>query len=337
MVQETKQITLFFRKLREAGNFSIETSFGEMMRNFPPGSGFVLKKFTSSHLSNGVISRLRGMREAARNAGMVNHVTGDVHYLALALPGDNTILTIHDCGFMSHGNPLARQILKWFWLKLPVRHCRYVVVVSAATRRDILRYTRCDPEKVIVIPTVVAGGFSRVERPFNQDCPRILHVGLAPNKNFPRHVEALSGVRCELRIIGRLEEGHIRLLERHGVRYTCSYNISQEEMYKAYVDSDLLLFASTLEGFGMPIVEAQIVGRAVVTSNLSSMPEVAGDGACLVDPYSVSSIRQGVMRVINDPAYRASIIEAGYSNAARYDARAVAGEYERLYRRVISG
>lgn len=329
------QVVLFFRKRREDGNFSIETSFRRMMEAFPPDSWFRLRAVESGFYSNGVMRRLLGMLEAARRAGDVNHVTGDVHFLVLGLPGGRTVLTIHDCGFMRHRNPIVRRILKWLWLDLPVRHCRYVTAVSEATRQDILRYSGCAPDKVIVIPTVISDEFSPVPRSFNEVCPRILHIGLAPNKNFARHVEAIAGLSCELHIVGKVLDEHKRLLDKHRIRFTSENNINQDEMRRAYAESDLLLFASTLEGFGMPILEAQSVGRPVVTSNLSSMPEVAGAGACLVDPGDVASIRAGVERVIGDPSYRESLIRAGFDNAARFRADAVARQYEVLYRRIL--
>lgn len=329
------QVTLFFRKPRETGNFSIETSFDSVLRNFPPESEIVLERFSLSDYSNGILPRLRGMLEARRHRGDINHITGDVHYLALGLPGRSTVLTVHDCGFMTHANPLARRVLKWLWLDWPVRHCRCVTAVSEATKRDIVRYTGCDPAKVVVIPTVIDDNFARADRPFNAACPRILHIGLAPNKNFARHVEAIAGLSCELYIVGRLGREHIALLERHRIRYAAAYNLSRDDMRRAYVESDLLLFASTLEGFGMPILEAQSVGRPVITSNLSSMPEVAGAGACLVDPRTVASIRAGVIRVIGDAGYREQLLGAGFANVARFRPDAVARQYEALYRRIL--
>jgi glycosyltransferase involved in cell wall biosynthesis len=277
---------------------------------------------------------MRSALEVRSHAGDVNHVTGDVHFIALALPGPRTLLTIHDCGFLRRPDTPARRMLKWLWLDGPVHHCRYVTTVSEATRQVVIRLSGCDPAKVVVIPTVIADAFVRVDRPFNRTCPRILHIGLAPNKNFERHVAAIAGLRCELHIVGRLEPHHLELLGRHGVRYKAEHNLSTTDMHRAYVEADLLLFASTLEGFGMPIVEAQSVGRPVVTSNLSSMPEVAGEAACFVDPFSIESIRAGVERVIDDEAYRASRVEAGFDNVRRFDARTVARQYEALYRRV---
>lgn len=306
-----------------------------MARSFPADSLFELSGFSSSHYSRGIVPRLRALLEARAHAGDVNHITGDVHFLALGLPGPRTVLTVHDCGFMNHPNPAVRKVLKWLWLDLPVRHCRYVTAVSQATKADIVRFTGCDPEKVLVIPTVVAGDFTRVDKVFSRSCPRILHVGMAPNKNFARHVEAISGLSCELHIVGKLTEDHVRLLEKYRIRYKAEHNISQADMQRAYAECDILLFASTLEGFGMPILEAQAVGRPVVTSNVSSMPEVAGDGACLVDPLSVESIRAGIVRIFSEPDYRATLVEAGFRNARRYSAEAVACQYEALYLAVI--
>lgn len=328
-------VILIFRKLRDTGNFSIETSFDQMIASFPADSRFSLIRYTTSFFSNGILPRIRGILEVRRQRYDVNHVTGDTHYLVLGLPKSRTILTVHDCGFMNHPNWLARLILKWLWLDLPVRHCRYVTAVSVSTKRDIVRYTKCDPDKVVVIPTIIADTFVRSDKPFNADCPRILHIGLAPNKNFERHVAALEGIECHLHIVGKLESKHIELLSEYKILYTSEYNICIAEMQRAYAECDMLLFASTLEGFGMPILEAQSVGRAVVTSNVYSMPEVGGEGACYVDPISVESIRFGIMKVIQDDEYRDLLVAKGFENAQRFSARRVAKEYERLYESLV--
>jgi glycosyltransferase involved in cell wall biosynthesis len=82
----------------------------------------------------------------------------------------------------------------------------------------------------------------------------------------------------------------------------------------------------------MPIVEANAVGRVVVTSNLLSMPEVAGGAAHLVDPFDVSSIRSGILKVIEDDSYREALITKGFANRKRFDTRQIAQEYAEIYR-----
>jgi glycosyltransferase involved in cell wall biosynthesis len=330
-------VTLVFRKPRDSANFSIEASFDRIIRCFPSDSGFEPRRFTSGFLSNGILRRLKGIGEARKFRGSVNHVTGDAHYLVFAFPRRTAVLTVHDCGFMSHPNRLARRLLKWFWLDFPVRYCRYVTAVSEATRCDILRYTGCDPEKVVVIPTVISDAFSPIPRSFNWSSPRILHVGLAPNKNLERHIQALVGLPCHLHIVGKLDPQHIRLLERHGVRYTSEYNLSEEAMVCAYANSDVLLFASTFEGFGMPILEAQSVGRPVITSDRSPMRDVAGDGALLVDPSDPGAIRSSVQRLMAEPDLCEALVERGFANRVRFSAVEAARRYAELYRRVFEG
>lgn len=330
------QVTLLFRKLRDSGNFSIETSFDRMLQCFPEKSNFELTSFASTHFSNGILPRIRGILEAKNHSTDINHMTGDAHYLMLGLPKNKTILTIHDCGFMDHPNPLARFVLKWLWLKLPVMRSRYVTAVSKATKQAIIDYTGCKADKIIVIPTVITGQLEKSLKPFNEKHPRILHIGLAPNKNFLRHVEAISVLDCEFHIVGKLDTYHKDILKKYAINWTSEYNISQEEMQRAYSDSDIVLFASTLEGFGMPIIEAQTVGKPIVTSNISSMPEVAGEGACLVDPCDVQSIRDGVIKIIENAEYRNEIIENGFENIKKYKASTVALQYEALYRKILN-
>jgi glycosyltransferase involved in cell wall biosynthesis len=107
-------------------------------------------------------------------------------------------------------------------------------------------------------------------------------------------------------------------------------------MCTAYHEADILLFCSTIEGFGMPILEAQTVGRVVVTSNISSMPEVAGNGACLVDPLSISDIRNAIEWVCTSDDYRESLIQHGFENVKRFNPRTVARQYEAVYERVLN-
>ena len=330
-----KTILLIFRKRRPSANFSIEASFEEMSSAFDGRGELNLRSFVSSHTSTGIRLRLAALVEVARERADVFHVTGDVHFLTLALPANRCILTIHDVGFLGRGRTaLSRWFLRKLWLDWPVNHCKVVTTVSQATRADVLRITGCAPEKVTVIPTVIRSSFAFSPKTFDVDCPTVLHIGLAPNKNFFRHVEAIAGLRCKLIVIGRLSDEHRTHLAKHAVEYESLENLTDHEMRCAYERSDIVLFASTLEGFGMPIIEANTVGRVVITSKTSSMPEVAGNAACLVDPLDVGSIRAGLKRVIEDENYRKSLIEAGRSNCQRFSSRAVAEQYRAVYQRI---
>jgi glycosyltransferase involved in cell wall biosynthesis len=286
--------------------------------------------------SQGVARRLFNLLEAPFHQGDINHVTGDVHYVTLLLRKKRTVLTIHDCRSMLRLRGARRLVFQWLWLKLPVRRCSVVSVISEHTRREVLRYTSCPESKTRVVPDPVGNEFRPASKAFNADQPRILQVGTGENKNLGRMAEALSGIRCRLDIIGRLSPDAKRTLEHSGIEYEWAAGLSGAEVAAKYRDADLVAFCSMYEGFGMPILEAQATGRPVVTSNIEPMSEVAGSGACLVDPFDCASIRRGVLQVINDVEYRNHLISQGFENVKRFRAETIAAQYAALYREVLS-
>lgn len=330
-------VGLFFRKPLAEGNYSIEASFFTMLDAFEPLTGYRPRTVEAPVYNGGLWPRIQIALAFRKARCVINHITGDIHFAILGLPKKGSILTVHDCGFMDHSNPMARFILWLFWLKLPIAHAQVVTAISEATKADLIRFTGCKPEKIRVIPTIIKTHFIPSPKEFSPQKPRILHIGMAHNKNLFRHMEALAGIECHLHIVGRItEEARIRL-EALQIDYSNTWDLSDAQVYAAYQNCDLLLFASTLEGFGMPILEAQTVGRPVITSNLSSMAEVAGDSACLVDPYSVESIRGGVLRVIHDEAYRGKLLLAGFENIKRFRPEQVARAYADLYEELVPG
>jgi glycosyltransferase involved in cell wall biosynthesis len=110
--------------------------------------------------------------------------------------------------------------------------------------------------------------------------------------------------------------------------------LTDEELVAAYRRSDMVVFASLYEGFGLPILEAQAMGRPVITSNFGAMREAAGDGALLVDPYSVEEIRAAIMRIKNEPGLREELVCKGRENAEKFRADAIALKYAEIYRAV---
>ena len=296
-----------------------------------------VEKAVAPEYSQGLRPRLANVRWAAARQGDVNHVTGDVHFLALGLDGPRTVLTVHDCYALERLRGVRRWLLKRYWFDLPVERVAAVTAISEATRRELVRQVPAAEGKTVVIPNAVSPAFRPAPREFRTERPRILHIGTAVNKNLPRLAAALAGLPCELRIVGRLSAAQQGALAAAGVAYSAVQNLAEQEMVAEYEAADLVAFASLYEGFGMPIVEAQWVERPVVTSDCSSMPEAAGAGACLVDPTDAGSIRAGIARVMGEADYRAELIEAGRANRQRFALAAVARQYLELYEAVAAG
>lgn len=274
------------------------------------------------------------MVNAKWNEDSINHITGDINFAGLLLKKSRTILSILDCSDAESKLGIRGWLLRVIWYRLPVRRAAIITTISEASRDAITRITGCDAGRIKVIPVAVSSIYQYRPKSGISDCPRILQVGASPNKNLERVVEALQGISCRLTVIGKLDSKQQTLLDNAKLSYENHVGLTTEQLFEQYVNSDLVVFASLFEGFGMPIVEAQSVGRPVVTSNVTSMPEVAGDGACLVDPLNVESIRGGILRIIENSDYREKLVDAGRKNAARFNGSEIAQQYYKLYKQI---
>ena len=328
-----KTITWLFRKKRDLGNFSIENSFSEVLKIWPKKS---VPQWTEvGHFSEGFRNRVRIIREVRCLRTDILHITGDIHFAALAWPKwrphrPKVVLTIHDVGFIEEFSGLKRWLMKKIWIDWPLRCIDHLVVVSEATKKTIIHEAPWfEASKITVVPTVIPSHFKRRERLPNNWKPVVLHIGLATNKNLNGHVKALAGLEVHLRIIGEPNNEDIEIIREQGVEYSWTSGLTNDEMQAEYANADMLLFASTLEGFGMPILEAQIVGVPVITSNISPMKELAGKGAILVDPHDVNSIKSGVVELIENPNRRKQLTST--TNPIRFEASNSAQMLFKLY------
>jgi glycosyltransferase involved in cell wall biosynthesis len=220
------------------------------------------------------------------------------------------------------------------WIFIPSFKCKYITVISEKTRDDFINVCPWARGKTTIIPDPISPLFKYSEKEFNITRPKILLIGTSQNKNHERIIKAIRNINCELIIVGKLSEEEKRILNRENILFSNYYMISEDEIVELYKLCDIVLFPSTYEGFGMPIIEGQRTGRCVITSNLEPMKSVAGGAACLVNPYDVRDIEQGILKVINDKAYRDKLIENGLINSDSYSSDKIAALYEDVYRRI---
>ncbi|MCW4153902.1 glycosyltransferase [Halomonas sp. 18H] len=313
------------------GAFSLERVFEEIRAKMP--SDIKIRIVQNQFFSSGFFKRLADAWRARRLAGDVNHITGDTHYLVYFLPRNSTILTIHDCEMVNRASGLKKWLLNLLWIRLPVFRAGRVITISERTRQDVIRLTGGSGNKVDVIENPVPASFQpspMFKNPTAIDT--ILHIGTKENKNLERLVDSIKKMPVKLLVVGRLKESQKLLLESSGLDFEVRFDLDDEELHRCYQEASVVAFVSLNEGFGLPILEAQAIGRPVVTSNREPMLSVAGHGAYFVDPESKSSIEEGVRHLVEDDSLCEEIVKYGFENVARYSSDSIAHRYASLYR-----
>ena len=269
-----------------------------------------------------------------RNPKGINHISGHIHDSILGLIGCKTVLTIHDVAFMDRTQNPIKCLYKWLlWLYIPIKVANSVSCVSTKTKQNILKYIKTD--KLTVIYNPIDPSFRYVKKEFNAKEPIILHIGTGWNKNLSRSIEALKGISCHFRIIGIINTDTEALLTKYDIKYSSACNLSDEEIRQEYIRCDIVSFPSIYEGFGMPIIEGQKTGRVVLTSQIEPLTEISGGAAQYVDPYDITSIRNGYLEIINNRYHRDNLILKGIVNAQRFDSKVIARQYIDLYTRLM--
>jgi len=324
------KIVYFSRKPRALGNFSVESYFKQIRENLP--EEFEGVNIEMPYESSGLFKRLGNAVYCIFKQGDINHITGDIHYVAAFLRKHKTILTILDCGMLHQTSGLKHKIFKWFWFSMPINRVKLITAISTATKEDIIHFTGCYPEKIKVVYVCINPAFKAYPKEFNTQEPRILQIGTAANKNLARLIPALEGISCKLVIVGKIGEDIRSLIAKHKINLELiDWRLSDEEILEEYKKCDILSLVSSLEGFGMPIVEANAIGRIVITGNTTSMPEIAGDAALIVNPFDIVSIQECILKGINEEKIRTNLIENGLSNANRFRPKSLALEYSTIY------
>jgi glycosyltransferase involved in cell wall biosynthesis len=275
---------------------------------------------------------------ALRRAGVdLLHAMAFVGPLAAPCP---FVVTIYDLSFLHHPEafrPWNRWYLRYFSL-LSARHARRVIAISESTKRDVVNWLKVAPDRVDVVYCGVDDMFNplpaaqvdefRQRRPLPEHF--ILFLGtLEPRKNVQTLIRAYARWRKAEAGIPKLviagAKGwyydqifaEVESLGLAGEIIFPGY-VRQEELPLWYNAADLFVYPSRFEGFGLPVLEAMACGVPVVTTNASSLPEVAGDAALLVAPDSESQLVEAMHRGLGDQTLRQEMIGKGLAQAARF-------------------
>lgn len=325
------QITFFFRKPTPSYQ-SIEKLFSSVIGHLPAGS---VKKHFAPYPSNGLLKRILIGFSAFKNQGQINHITGDIHFIALFLKKKKTILTIHDIGSIKSGNFIKRFIIKLFWFGLPMKLVKYITVISEFTKLELINNFKINPNKLIVINNCIPDIYQYSPKSDIAGKPRILQIGTKSNKNLDRLIMAIENLDCKLIIVGKLSVKQLNNLKQSKIDYESYFNIPEEKMLDLFIECDMLAYISTYEGFGMPVIEANAVGRPVLASNIEPVNSVAHNAALLVNPYQIDKIRDGILKVLSDKVFVEELVKNGLENASNYRSAKIAKEYMAVYQKIL--
>jgi glycosyltransferase involved in cell wall biosynthesis len=266
------------------------------------------------------------------------------------------VVTIHDLIYARAPGafePLYERYLAWA-VPAAISRARHVIVDSAATKDDLVEVVRADPALVTIshlgvgdeyhVPDASEVGRARQKLVLPQRF--VLHVGAIERR---KNLETLLAAAAPLLGAGLIDEVVLAGEEGHGadsVRHVAiDLGIQSRVRYLGYVSQDLLpvlyslaqvlCLASIYEGFGMPVLEAMACGTPVVTSNVSSLPEVAGDAALTVTPGNIGGLRHALERLLTDSRLRSEMTQRGLARARSFSWERTAAGHLGVYRRIL--
>lgn len=329
MSAKRPDVVIFMRKKR-IGDNSIE----EIFNTLTPLMGEHVTVKNLPHDSGSPVGFLKNLLFAWQNKGRVNHIAGEVHYLALVLP--NCIVTFHDLYSICSGKGIKSIVRRWLWASLPIISAKRITAISQATLSEIKSINNSAELKCTVIHNPIRNLRPQSNNDFSHQTTIILHQGTKPHKNLERVIAAIEGMQIKLLILGPMTEAQKQLAESKHIDYKYFYDLTYDEVMKLYGESDIVSFPSLYEGFGMPVIEGQMAMRPVVTSDIPVLHEVAGDGALFVDPNSTEEIRSAFQTLIDDQTLRAALVRKGAENIRRFDPHTIAAKYQAIYNELLN-
>jgi glycosyltransferase involved in cell wall biosynthesis len=269
-------------------------------------------------------------------------------------PATRTVLTVHDLSFVRVPGAASPKLKRYLDQVVPrsVRRADHVLADSQATKDDLIALYGAAPEKISVLLSGVNPRFKPVQdetlraRYQLGDAPFVLAVGtVQPRKNYERLIQAFASLPPDLSGVhlviaggqGWLQGPIYASVETLGLQDRVHFIgfAADEDLPALYSAARCLAFPSLYEGFGLPILEAMACGTPVLTANVSSLIEVAGEAALLVDPLSVEQITAGLSRLLTDDSLRAELVARGFAQAKLFTWERAANQLLALYRRLL--
>jgi len=332
------RLSFFIRKKR-SGAYSIEELSQSLLNSFPKEFNYIKCELPLGGAS--IKSILHNIWFARRNRNEINHVSGEVNYIALG-SGRNTVLTIHDVNSTFQMPSMIKKVIIYIlWYFIPSLIVKRITVISNFSKNELTKLIPWAKHKIVVVPNsinqyLLSAKIVSQKAELQGRSFKLLQIGTKSNKNLERVVEAIKGLKIELTIIGVLSEKQIQCLKEGLIDFKTFSNLSYDEVIEKYQETDAVCFVSTYEGFGMPIIEAQALNKPLITSNIGAMKEVSNGSALEVNPYKVDEIRAGIIQLMNNDDLKSIILEKGKENILRFYPKTIRDQYMAIYEDLLN-
>ena len=354
--------------LQDQEKFQLEIAYQPGMKNWLTGKldfPDYLKQYSNLHLLplpvtvSNLITRfpnpLLTYLEGSYGSPDIVHGT---NYVVYPCQESLRVMTIHDLTCIKYPNYI-HSVVKTYANR--IKHCLkwtdLVIAVSESSKRDIVNYLAVEPERIHVTPQAsrYSSNYLSTERAnqLQNECsydfskPYLLFVStIEPRKNINSLIQAFNllkethNLEHQLVLIGHkgwLYQSIFDSIENSPWKHHIHYlgYLSDELVALFYSKADVFVYPSYYEGFGLPVLEAMTLGTPVITSNTSSLPEVAGDAAILIDPNNLEQLAEAILQVVSDSQVRQKLVHKGKERAKLFSWERTAKETINAYKSLM--
>ncbi|MCL4382898.1 MAG: glycosyltransferase family 4 protein [Patescibacteria group bacterium] len=329
------------------------------------GTGFYienLKKSLETYFPQNQYLFFTRKEKLPQDVDLIHYPYFEPFFLSLPIfKGKKTVVTVHDLTplvFPQYFPSGIRGRLKWGVQKCLLKKAEAIITDSENSKQDIVRLTGFPKEKVHVVYLAPAAEFRQIKDTLLLDRIRekyklpkefVLYVGdVTWNKNLPRLLEAVKTLDFPLVLVGKALTADnydkdnvwnqdlvkVQTLAKNNTRILRLGFVPTEDLVVLYNLATVFVMPSIYEGFGLPVLEAMACGTPVVASKTSSLPEICGEAAILVDPYDRENLAKAIEKVVKDTKERNLLVEKGLIQASKFSWEKTTKETMRIYKKI---
>lgn len=271
-------------------------------------------------------------------------------HLAYFIPKEKIVITCHDLIPLIFPEKISKKgLISFKYYISGMKRAKKIIADSTCTKEDIIKILRIEKDKIEVVQPICLNKKKfeitkkGMKRKYNLiDKTVLLSIGNCFYKNTLLILNALKELKKNyssilLIKIGGFSKKEIIFIKENKLEKNVivKQNLNQKQIEELYYLSDILVFPSIYEGFGIPPLEAMACGTPVITSNVASLPEVVGNAAIKINPYSLEELKKAIINILEDKKLREDLVKRGYENLKRFNERKIKNKLIKIYKSIV--